>query len=332
MIVLSDSQYYSDIANAIRAKNGENTQYKPSEMALAIKSLQGGGINCTLTISTVPNATVTATFENQTVTAVADVNGTAILELSKEGVWTVTATYEGETVSKEIDTSFALETELIFADPILENNSWETISKVAREGKATTLWNVGDSKKIVCNGNEMTARIIGFDHDDVVDTASYGREKAGITFEFAENYPTTQYAWSGVNSAVWSNSKLRTEAMVSFLNGMEDVKDYIVPVKKLCVMSTGNATRVVVEDTLFCLSEFEVFGKISYGRTDEGAQYAFYAAGNSPIKTDAGTTTKRAWWTRSVYNSSSRVEVTNAGKVDISTFSYKRGVSPAFCV
>jgi hypothetical protein len=32
-----------DIANAIRAKNGEETQYKPSEMAAAIGAISGGG-------------------------------------------------------------------------------------------------------------------------------------------------------------------------------------------------------------------------------------------------------------------------------------------------
>lgn len=291
----------------------------------------GGGIACVVIITTDPSAVVTCSLGNASISKTANADGKAVFELKKAGVWTITASLNGETVSKEIDTSFALETEITFADPTLENNTWEQISKIARSGKASTIWSVGDTKKFVCNGNEMTARIIGFDHDDVVDTASYGREKAGITFEFAENHPTT-YVWSSVSSAVWSNSTLRTEAMVSFLNGMEDVKDYIVPVKKLCVMSTGNATKVVVEDTLFCLSEFEVLGKISYGRTDEGAQYAFYAAGNSPLKMDANTTTKRAWWTRSVFNSSTRAAISTSGASEGVSYSNKRGVSPAFCL
>lgn len=41
--VLTDSQHYTDIANAIREKNGEETAYKPSEMAGAIQAIQSGG-------------------------------------------------------------------------------------------------------------------------------------------------------------------------------------------------------------------------------------------------------------------------------------------------
>ena len=41
--VLTDSQHYTDIADAIREKNGESTQYKPSEMASAIQGIQSGG-------------------------------------------------------------------------------------------------------------------------------------------------------------------------------------------------------------------------------------------------------------------------------------------------
>lgn len=42
-IVTTDNQYYSAIATAIRAKNGEATLYKPSEMAAAISALPTGG-------------------------------------------------------------------------------------------------------------------------------------------------------------------------------------------------------------------------------------------------------------------------------------------------
>ena len=329
MIVLSNSQYYSDIANAIRAKNGENTQYKPSEMALAIKSLQGGGINCTLTISTVPNATVTATFENQTVTAVADVNGTAILELSKEGVWTVTASLNGETVSKEIDTSLALETEIQFADPILENNSWEDISKVAKSGKASQYWNVGDTKKFTFNNAVYEAQIIGFDHDNVTDPTSYGRAKAGITFQFK----TICSAANWFNQNPWHGSALRTTTMADILTNMDDCKNYIVPVNKISMTAYNHASETIVSDSLFLLSEGEIFGEIKYCGIPEGSQYAFYAAGNSTIKTkNDGSVIP--WWTRSlVYNNTKRrVLVGRYEAVTYADWDFSNGIAPAFCI
>ena len=42
-IVLTDSKHYTDIANAIREKNGKTDTYKPSEMAAAIEEISGGG-------------------------------------------------------------------------------------------------------------------------------------------------------------------------------------------------------------------------------------------------------------------------------------------------
>lgn len=42
-IVTIDDSCFTDIANAIRGKNGETTTYKPNEMAAAISALSGGG-------------------------------------------------------------------------------------------------------------------------------------------------------------------------------------------------------------------------------------------------------------------------------------------------
>lgn len=40
---ITDSQHYTNIAAAIRSKNGEESTYKPSEMAAAILALVAGG-------------------------------------------------------------------------------------------------------------------------------------------------------------------------------------------------------------------------------------------------------------------------------------------------
>ena len=42
-IVTTDNQHYMDIAAAIRAKNGTDTQYTPAEMPAAIQAISGGG-------------------------------------------------------------------------------------------------------------------------------------------------------------------------------------------------------------------------------------------------------------------------------------------------
>ena len=42
-IVTIDDSCFTNIANAIRGKNGETTTYKPNEMAAAISAISGGG-------------------------------------------------------------------------------------------------------------------------------------------------------------------------------------------------------------------------------------------------------------------------------------------------
>ena len=91
-------------------------------------------------------------------------------------------------------------------------------------------------------------------------------------------------------------------------------------------------------DYFFLLSEFEVFGSISGGNTNEKnkqAQYAYYSAGNSKIKyKHNGTSTIASWWLRSPYASSSNdfvyVGINGAGDYDIGYFSL--GFAPGFCV
>ena len=46
-IVTIDDSCFTNIANAIRSKNGETTTYKPNEMAAAISAISGGGGNIT---------------------------------------------------------------------------------------------------------------------------------------------------------------------------------------------------------------------------------------------------------------------------------------------
>ena len=61
--VITDSANYTAIANAIRAKNGSQTTYKPSEMAAAIAAIASGGAT----------NLVTGTFKGTTTGAAMDV-------------------------------------------------------------------------------------------------------------------------------------------------------------------------------------------------------------------------------------------------------------------
>ena len=62
-IVTIDDSCFTNIANAIRGKNGETTTYKPNEMAAAISAISGGGGDWQVAaISTVYDATTNKTI------------------------------------------------------------------------------------------------------------------------------------------------------------------------------------------------------------------------------------------------------------------------------
>lgn len=80
----------------------------------AITAGGSGGIPCTLTVTTAEGALVEATLGSKEVSATANADGTAILVLEKEGLWTVSATLDGETKSTEILVEHSIEESLTF--------------------------------------------------------------------------------------------------------------------------------------------------------------------------------------------------------------------------
>lgn len=60
VVAISDS-ILTDIADAIRSKNGQETLYKPSEMPDAIEAISGGGVTPTGTIEITQNGVVDVT-------------------------------------------------------------------------------------------------------------------------------------------------------------------------------------------------------------------------------------------------------------------------------
>lgn len=278
-----------------------------------------GGIPCTLTVETGAGATVTATLENTTVTATADENGIATLILEKAGVWTVTATLDGKTATTEVDVSLSVTANLIFVDPVLENNSWETISEIAREGKASQYWNVGDTKPITVAGSTYNAQIMDFDMYDVADPTTYGREKAGIVFQYKEVVDAA-YSWSQAqaNANDWISNYCECQNLIPII-------------KYPALAKYTSSSTTIYEAKGICPSEYEVYGKIGHEIRAVGTQYAFYAAGNSRVKSNLGGT-KKDWWTRSRYkgNSASYVYINILNGVSYTTNNCY--CAPVFCI
>ena len=156
---------------------------------------------------------------------------------------------------------------------------------------------------------------------------------------------------SNTNSGGWKSSQMRTNICGTSLSSYSGTIIAVIPAALRAVLksvtkytdNTGNNSTsasavTATTDYFFLLSEFEVFGSISYGNENEKnkqAQYAYYSAGNSKIKyKHNGTSTDAYWWLRSPYASNSGifVGVGAGGTVGNGYASFSLGFAPGFCV
>ena len=365
------------VANAIREKGGTSEQLAcPDGFVAAIQAIQTG-VPLQITVATNAGATVTATKGSKTVSGTADTSGNCTLTVDEAGTWTVTVATASTTKTSDVVVGIS-NVDLLLADSVLNNNSWETIKKVSDAGQGENYWSVGDRKAITLNGtlghltlsNYTTyAFIIGFNHNASVEGANrihFQLAKTALSGGkdvcFCDNQYISDSGWSNpgagyfvmnannTNSGGWERSQMRTNICGTSLSSYSGTIIAVIPEELRAVLksvtkytdNTGNSSDAsavtTTTDYFFLLSEFEVFGSISYGNTNEKnkqAQYAYYSAGNSKIKyKHNGTSTAAYWWLRSPYagNSYAFVSVGTDGTVSGITAGYSFGFAPGFCV
>ena len=257
----------------------------------------------------------------------------------------------------------------------LDNYTWDEISEISSSGEAASMFKVGDRKEIVLNGTvgaltfndyHTYAFIIGFDHNA-------SREGSGrIHFQLAKTalsggtdicFTDSSYDSTGssaafrmntsrTNSGGWNSSYMRnnicgtrkTSTSGRIMGAIPaDLRNALKSVTKYTDNTANGGGSVssyvtATTDFFFLLSEYEVFGNITYGNTYEAnyqQQYAYYSAGNSKVKYRHNSTGSAAhWWLRSPYagNSNRFVSVRSSGRVNITAPYFSLGFAPGFCV
>ena len=259
--------------------------------------------------------------------------------------------------------------------PILDENDWTTIREVSDAGQGSNYWSIGDRKAVTLNGtvgkislsNVTTyAFIIGFNHNASVEGAnrihfqlaktalSGGKDVALCDSRYNTEAPIGYFLMNTgyTNAGGWKSSQMRTNICGTSLSSYSGTIIAVIPAALRAVLKsvtkyTDNTANgggsmasyvTATTDYFFLLSEFEVFGSISYGNTNEKnkqAQYAYYSAGNSKIKYKHNDTSTAAfWWLRSPDASDYNSFV--IGLIDSSTASgpapLSLGFAPGFCV
>lgn len=182
--------------------------------------------------------------------------------------------------------SFSSEDEPLITDPVLENNSWKTISRVSRlpefadmtdsEIQAVYGWKVGDCKSVVLSagtvdlcsfsGGTYQAMIMGFNHNKEL-------EGSGIQFAVVLNsgdfvIKQVRMNTTYTNVGGWKDSKMRTVFLPQFENLMpSDLRNKIRATVKYTNNKGSGGTVIArditaTEDRLFLMSEYEYYGNI----------------------------------------------------------------------
>jgi hypothetical protein len=224
---------------------------------------------------------------------------------------------------------------LIGALANLDAVSWGTIDSIANQGLASSMYRVGDEKRVTLSSGEVvTLVILGFDHDDLTAGG-----KAKITFGMKNLMAATlPMNTSNTNVGGWDSSVMRTTTMPDLLSKLPaDLQAIIKPVNKLTSAGNMDSTINTVSDSLFLMSEFELRGATTYSFSGEGTQYEYYQGGvNADFikRLSDGAGSASAWWLRSPLSglSTNFCIVGPSGIANYATASYSYDVSFCFCI
>jgi len=214
-------------------------------------------------------------------------------------------------------------------DPVFANNTWEQIIEACHNNAVPNTWKVADQKSMTIGGEDYLIDIIGKNHDDYAD----GSGKAPLTFQLHDCYKIAKAMHStAANTMGWTKCSMRIEHLPIILKQMPaDVQSGIREVNKISASGGRSTSLVTTKDSLFLLSEGEVFGSAINSHSGEGTQYDYYKAGNSTVKDFNGNAYD--WWERSPTANSTRYycNVKSTGSAVNSSANVARGVAFGFC-
>ena len=262
---LTNTAELTAVANAIREKGGTSEQLAcPDGFVAAIQAIQTG-VPLQITVTTNAGATVTATKGSKTVSGTADTSGNCTLTVDEAGTWTVTAATASTTKTTDVVVGIS-NVDLVLADSVLNNNSWETIKKISDAGQGENYWSVGDRKEVTLNGTvghltlsnyKTYTFIIGFNHNANVEGANrihFQLAKTalsgGTDVCFCDNQYGPDSGWSSpgagyfvmnarnTNSGGWKSSQMRTNICGTSLSSYSGTIIAVIPAALRAVLKS----------------------------------------------------------------------------------------------
>lgn len=192
----------------------------------------------------------------------------------------------------------------VFAD-----NEWSEIIDACHNGTVPSTWEVGDSKMMDIGGTEYQIDIIGKDQDTYYlnDDESINGTTVPLTFQLhgvLQGEKVKFFNEQETNDGGWWESDIRAYLLSTVMQKLpQEVQSGIRKIKNRAFRGTQVGLYYIKADTLFLLSEYEVFGVNKNGLSAEGVRYQYYKKGGEKRKyeypSQEGNTYGKPWWLRS---------------------------------
>lgn len=176
-----------------------------------------------------------------------------------------------------------------------EDMTWADVKNVADNGLVTSYFSVGDEKIMSVNGTNYKFVIADFNHDT---KASGGKAPLTILLKECLSGSSVMNS-SNTNTGGWKDTYMRNTHLASTIYNQlpQEVRNVICSVKKSTSAGNRSSTINTTTDTLFLLSEIEVFGSTTNSASGEGSKYSIFTDATSRIKKRNGS--NAIWWLRS---------------------------------
>lgn len=325
-----------------------------SSLTLNVSSLTG-----TISVTRSGSGTISAT-SSKTSVATVSVSGTTVTVTAKaKGSATITVSVASDS-NYTAPTSKTCSVTVNMPSTTLGDNTPAEIQAAARAGTAPNYWSVGDKIGIKIDGTfggltvdgTYYAVIIGFNHNSSIEGSNsihfqFGKNSSGKDIAFVQNYSSVYTGFcmektSDNNTGGWKSSYMIETICPAFLSAMPTAWQNVIASCTKYSDNTGGSNIISsnvtsTSDKVWLLSEFEVFGTITYANPAEKnyqKQYDYYKNGNSKIRSKHSSTDSNCdWWLRSISSVETYFSIVNEfGHALAFTVSSSRGFSPCFKV
>ena len=242
------------------------------------------------------------------------------------------------------DSSYAGNNGTVDVNPVsFADDDWATIAAVAKSGKYTEYYNVGDTKEVDLGSlGKHTVRVANTSTPAECNQDGFSKTACGFVLEFADVITTRKMKSTNTNVGGWPASSMRSYLSTDIYNALPaDLQSAIIDTKVVSGHGKDDTDNFISTDKLYLLSTAEVWAQgtpntIDYDTGRNNTRQLDYYAGvttNSYSKAIKQLNGSNYYWWLSTARSLDTINFyavdSNGGRA-LSGGIAQYGVSPAF--